>query len=312
MNVKGRRITIVEVGPRDGLQNEHAAVTTADKIEFVNRLGAAGLPVVEVSAFVSPTWVPQMADAAAVFAGIARRPGTRYTALVPNLAGLDRAIAAGVQEVAIFAASSETFSRRNINRSIQDSLTTYAQVCDRALAGGLKVRAYLSTAFGCPYEGNVAESTVADLVVRLLNLGVFEVAVSDTIGIAHPGQVLRVLDAVLARTAAAQVALHFHDTRGTALANVLAALSCGITTFDASAGGLGGCPYAPGAAGNLATEDLVYMLNGLEADTGVSLPALSAASAFIGGKLDHALPSRYAQWFRSAQRTGNDERATGN
>ncbi len=194
-----RKVTIVEVGPRDGLQNEHASISTADKIEFVNRLSAASLPVIEVSAFVSPKWVPQMADAAAVFAGITRRPGTRYTALVPNVAGLDRALQAGVAEVAVFAASTETFSREtSISRSTSRS-TNYKEVCARATAAGVRVRGYLSTAFGCPFEGAVAPARVADVAARLLDLGVFEVAVSDTIGIAHPGQVPRVLDAVLAR-----------------------------------------------------------------------------------------------------------------
>jgi hydroxymethylglutaryl-CoA lyase len=289
------RVTVVEVGPRDGLQNEHVTVSTADKIAFIDRLSAANLPVIEVSAFVSPKWVPQMADAAQLFAGITRRPGTRYTALVPNLAGLDRAMSAGVTEIAVFAASTETFSRKNINQSIEESLAAYKQVCDRALPSGIKVRGYLSTAFGCPFEGDVAPERVADVASRLLDLGVFEVAVSDTIGIAHPGQVPRVLEAVLARVPVSNVALHFHDTRGTALANVLAALPFGVATFDASAGGLGGCPYAPGAAGNLATDDLIYMLNGLGIETGVSLSALSEASAFIGRRLDHPLPSRYAQ-----------------
>ncbi len=290
-----RAITIVEVGPRDGLQNEHVTVSTADKIELVNRLGASGLPVIEVSAFVSPKWVPQMSDAEQVFAGITRRHGTRYTALVPNASGLERAQRAGVTEVAIFAASSETFSRKNINQGIDDSFVTYKAVCDAAVAAGMRVRGYLSTAFGCPYEGTVAPETVATLAARLLDLGVFEVAVSDTIGIAHPGQVAQLLDIVLARMPPDRVALHFHDTRGTALANVLTALPYGISTFDASVGGLGGCPYAPGAAGNLATEDVIYMLNGLGAETGVSLPALSEASSFIGSRLDHPLPSRYAQ-----------------
>ncbi len=290
-----RRVTIVEVGPRDGLQNERAVVPTADKIAFVNRLSAAHLPVIEVSAFVSPKWVPQMADAAEVFAGITRAPAIRYTALVPNLAGLDRAVAAGVTEVAVFAASTETFSRKNINQSIDESLATYAQVCDRARAAGLRVRGYLSTAFGCPFEGAVAPDRVADVAARLADLGVFEVAISDTIGIAHPGQVPRVLDAVLARVPVDQVALHFHDTRGTALANVLASLPYGIATFDASAGGLGGCPYAPGAAGNLATDDLIYMLDGLGLETGVSLAGVTEASTFIASKIDHPLPSRYAQ-----------------
>ncbi len=298
-----RRVTIVEVGPRDGLQNEHVLVPTADKIAFVDRLSAAGLPVIEVSAFVSPKWVPQMADAAEVFAGITRRSGTRYTALVPNLAGLDRAIAAGVSEIAVFAAASETFSRKNINQSVDESLATYRSVCERARSAGLRVRGYLSTAFGCPFEGDVPPERVAEVASRVADLGVFEVAISDTIGIAHPGQVPRVLDAVLARLPVDRIALHFHDTRGTALANVLTALPYGIATFDSSAGGLGGCPFAPGAAGNLATDDLVYMLDGLGIETGVSLEALSEASAFIEPKLDHRLPSRYAQAVASRTRS---------
>lgn len=296
--LRGRKVTVVEVGPRDGLQNESALVSTADKVAFVDHLSAANLPVIEVSAFVSPKWVPQMADAAGVFAGIARRTGIRYTALVPNLAGLDRALAAGVSEIAIVAAASETFSRMNINQSIADSLTTYQEVCHRALAAGLRVRGYLSTAFGCPYEGEIPPSTVATVAARLIEIGVLEVAISDTIGIAHPGQVPLVLDQVLKRIAIDRVALHFHDTRGTALANVLVGLEAGIATFDASAGGLGGCPYAPGAAGNLATDDLIYTLNGLGIETGVSLPALSKATAFIADRVGHPLPSRYAQAVR--------------
>ena len=306
-SVRGRRITVVEVGPRDGLQNERVSVSTADKIAFVDRLSAANLPVIEVTAFVSPKWVPQLADAAEVFAGIARKPGIRYTALVPNVAGLERAVEAGVREIAVFASATETFSRKNINQSIDESLAGYEVVSHRAAALGIRVRAYVSTAFGCPYEGDVAPQKAADVAARLIALGAFEVAISDTIGIAHPGQVPRVLDAVLARVPLDQVALHFHDTRGTALANVLAALACGVSTFDASAGGLGGCPYAPGAAGNLATEDLVYMLNGLGAETGVALEALSEASAFIATRLDHPLPSRYAQAAAAAAelKTGN-------
>jgi hydroxymethylglutaryl-CoA lyase len=292
---RGRQVAIVEVGPRDGLQNEQVSVSTADKIEFVNRLGEANLPVIEVSAFVSPKWVPQMADAAEVFAGITRVPGTRYTALVPNLEGLARAMSAGLSEVAVFASATETFSRRNINQSISDSLAGYKQVCERALAAGMRVRGYLSVAFGCPYEGDVLPEKVADIAARLLALGVFEVAVSDTIGVAHPGQIPAVLERVLERIPVECLALHFHDTRGTALANVLAALPFGVVTFDASAGGLGGCPYAPGAAGNLATDDLIYMLNGMGVETGVSLPKLSEASAFIAARLDHPLASRYAQ-----------------
>jgi len=289
------KVTVVEVGPRDGLQNEHVVVPTPDKIEFINRLSAAGLPVIEVSAFVHPKWVPQLADAEQVVAGLTQRAGTRYSALVPNLTGLERAIRVGVTEIAVFAASSETFSRMNINQSIDASMTTYKQVCDQALRAHMRVRGYLSTAFGCPFEGEVAPERVAELAARLIQLGAFEVAVSDTIGIAHPGQVPKVLEKVLARLSADQVALHFHDTRGTALANVLTALPFGIRTFDASAGGLGGCPYAPGAAGNLATDDLIYMLDGLKIETGVSLGALGEASAFIGARLDHRLPSRYAQ-----------------
>jgi len=288
-------VTVVEVGPRDGLQNEHAAVDTADKIAFVDRLSAAGHKAIEVSAFVSPKWVPQMADATQVFAGITRRPGTRYTALVPNQRGLERATAAGADEVAIFAAASETFSRKNINQSIDESLAAYAGVCADAKAAGLPVRGYLSTCFVCPFEGPVDPARVASIAGRLLEIGVYEVAISDTIGAATPGDVLRVLGAVSDRLPLHQTALHFHDTRGTALANVLAGLDYGVTTFDSSSGGLGGCPFAPGAAGNLATEDLLFMLNGLGIETGVSIDRVAVASRFIETKLDHRLPSRYLQ-----------------
>jgi hydroxymethylglutaryl-CoA lyase len=289
------RVTITEVGPRDGLQNETTRVSTRDKIAFVDRLSQAALPVIEVSAFVSAAWIPQLADAAEVFAGITRRPGTRYSALVPNLKGLDRAVAAGVGEVAVFAASSETFSRRNINTSIDESLEVYGRVARTALAGGLRVRGYLSTAFGCPFEGQVPIARVVELTSRLLDLGVFEVALSDTIGVAHPGQVRRVVGATLERIGSDRLALHFHDTRGTALANVLAALEFGIAAFDASAGGLGGCPYAPGASGNLATEDLLYMLHGLGLETGVDVDAVFQASRAIEPLVEHALPSRYVR-----------------
>jgi len=293
-------VTIVEVGPRDGLQNEKVSVATSDKVAFIDALTAAGLPVIEVSAFVNPRRVPQMSDAADLFVRITRRPGVRYTALVPNLTGLDRAAAAGLQEIAIFAASSEAFSRANINQGIEESFANYAAVCERARQSGMRVRAYLSTAFGCPYEGPVPQERVADLTARLLDMGAFEVAVSDTIGVAHPAQVSSVLETIAARAPLDRIALHFHDTRGTALANVLTALTIGIATFDASAGGLGGCPYAPGASGNLATEDLVYMLDGLGVETGVSLPGVVAASSIVGAKLDHPLPSRYAQAARAA------------
>ena len=295
------KVTIVEVGPRDGLQNESAKVSTADKIAFVNLLSAAGAAVIEVGAFVSPKWVPQMADTTDVFAAIEKRAGTRYTALVPNLAGLDRAHAAGVTEVAIFAAASETFSKKNINQSIDQSLATYAEVCERALSFGMRVRGYLSTAFGCPFEGAVAPVAVARVAAALIEMGAFEVAVSDTIGIAHPGQVPAVVNAVAERVPIDRIALHFHDTRGTALANVMAALPLGIATFDASAGGLGGCPYAPGATGNLATEDLVYMLDGLGLQTGIDLAKLLEASTFIESRLEHPLPSRYYRASRTTR-----------
>ncbi len=301
MNRRPARVTVVEVGPRDGLQNESAKIPTPEKIAFVDALSAAGLPVVEVSAFVIPKWVPQMADAAEVYAGITRRPGTRYPALVPNLAGLQRAKAAGVDEIAIFAAASETFSKRNINQSIDESLDTYRAVAERARGLGMRVRAYLSTAFGCPFEGAVDPRQVARVAESLIGMGAFEVAVSDTIGIAHPGQVPVVVEAVAEHVPIEKVALHFHDTRGMALANVLTALDLGIATFDASAGGLGGCPYAPGATGNLATEDLIYMLDGLGIETGVNLDAVVEASARIAGHVGHAPASRYFHAARAAR-----------
>lgn len=289
------RVEIVEVGPRDGLQNEAVAIAAADKAAFVDLLSEAGLPVIEAGAFVNPKRVPRMADAAEVFAAIQRREGTRYSALVPNLKGLERALAAGASEVGIFAAASETFSRRNINQGIDESFATYAEVCREALAAGVPVRGYLSTCFGCPYEGDVPPQRVAALAARLRDLGVYQVALSDTIGVAHPAQVWSVLDVVSPLVPAPLLALHFHDTRGTGLANVLAALDRAITTFDASAGGLGGCPFAPGASGNLATEDLVYMLDGLGIETGVRLPGILAASGFMEARLDHPLPSRLYQ-----------------
>lgn len=298
--MRPRDVTIVEVGPRDGLQNEKAIVAADVKIGFVDRLTAAGHKVIEVSAFVSPKWVPQMGDAMEVLKGITQKSGVRYTALVPNRSGLDRAFEAGVREIAIFAASSETFSRKNINQSIDESLVTYRQVTDAALQAGLRVRAYLSTAFGCPYEGAVRPERVVEITERLVDLGAFEIAISDTIGIGHPGQVAQLLDTLLPRVPVDRLALHFHDTRGTALANVLAGLDHGITTFDSSAGGLGGCPYAPGAAGNLATEDLVYMLDGLGITTGVSLARVMDASRYIEPALGHPLPSRYLQAARAA------------
>lgn len=295
-------ITVYEVGPRDGLQNESSRLDTADKVAFINALSAAGLPIVEVGAFVSPASVPQMADSDAVCREIHRRKGTRYVALVPNLKGLDRALDAGIRDVAVFAGASESFSRRNINQSIAESLANYRGVATRALAAGARVRAYLSTAFGCPFEGAVAVDRVVDLTIALKDLGASEVSVSDTIGIAHPGQVRLLLETMMRTVSPLDVALHFHDTRGTALANVLAALDFGITTFDSSAGGLGGCPFAPGATGNLATEDLVYMLHGLGHETGVDLDAVAAASIALEGRLDHPLPSRYVQARKASAR----------
>jgi hydroxymethylglutaryl-CoA lyase len=304
------RIRIVEVGPRDGLQNESVTVATATKIAFVNALAAAGHQAIELTAFVSPKWVPQMSDAAAVVAGVESRPGLQYSALVPNRAGLERALAAGIRHVAIFAAASETFSRRNINVSIDESLRTYGDVAAAALAAGVSVRGYLSTAFGCPFEGAVDVERVISLTEQLLAAGVYEVAVSDTIGIAHPGQVSRLLDRLLARVPADRVALHFHDTRGTALANVLVALQHGVATFDSAAGGLGGCPYAPGATGNLATEDLLYMLEGLEIATGVSLEGVVLASLAIESAIGHPLPSRYVQAWKSTRAKAGHEDTT--
>ncbi len=288
------RVAVVEVGPRDGLQNESTVVATDDKVAFVDKLSAAGHRTIEVSAFVRPDRVPQMADASDVFAGITRRPGTRYTALVPNVNGLTRAIDSRVDEIAVFAAASESFSRRNINQTIAESLDTYRSVMQRAAERGIPVRAYVSTAFGCPFEGAVAAGAVAAVAGALFDMGAYQIAVSDTIGIAHPGDVPRVVSAVAGTVPLDRIALHFHDTRGTALANVLAALDLGVTTFDASAGGLGGCPFAPGATGNLATEDLLYMLNGLGIETGVDLNAVLAASRFMESKVGHPLASRYA------------------
>jgi isopropylmalate/homocitrate/citramalate synthase len=294
------RVNLVEVGPRDGLQNEKETIPTDVKIRFIDALTAAGHRAIEVSAFVSPKWVPQMADALEVFRGITRRPDVRYSALVPNRAGLDRALEAGVADIAIFAAASETFSQRNINQTIAASMAGYRDVTTAALAAGMRVRAYLSTAFGCPFEGAVDPRRVGELSEQLLAMGAYEVSVSDTIGIAHPGQVPRVLDAVAARIPLEKIALHFHDTRGTALANVLAALQYGVATFDSAAGGLGGCPYAPGATGNVATEDLVYMLDGLGVSSGVSIDGVMAASTALEPLLGHSLPSRFVAATRAS------------
>lgn len=301
MRVPGQ-VTVVEVGPRDGLQNETAAVSTPDKVRFIDALTGAGHRAIEVSAFVSPAWVPQMADAADVFAAIARRPGVRYTALVPNLKGFERARAAGADEVAVFASASEQFSRANVNQSIDDALARHAEVAAAAAAAGVPVRGYVSCAFGCPFEGAVAVGAVARVTRALLDMGVYEVAISDTIGIAHPGQVATVLAALLLEAPVARLALHLHDTRGTALANVLVGLDAGITTFDAAAGGLGGCPYAPGASGNLGTEDLLYMLHGLGIQTGVALDRVLAATTALAPALGHPPRSAYVRAALAARR----------
>jgi len=286
---------IVEVGPRDGLQNEKVTIPTQVKIDYITALGDAGLRVIEAGAFVSPKWVPQMADSAEVYANIPKDPGVDYPVLVPNGKGLDRAIDAGVKSIAIFTAASETFNKRNINMSIDESFVNYAPVAARARAEGIRVRGYVSTAFGCPYEGDVAPEKVLEVVARLLDLGCYEVSVGDTIGVGTPMQVQGVIGILLQVVPASRLAMHFHDTRGTALANTLAALEMGIATYDASSGGLGGCPYAPGASGNLATEDLVYMLDRMGIDTGVDLNRLVRASAIIAPYLDHPLPGRYLQ-----------------
>jgi hydroxymethylglutaryl-CoA lyase len=295
------RVTIAEVGPRDGLQNDPAALATADKIGFVDRLSDAGLPVIEVGAFVSPRWVPAMTDTEAVARGIRRHPGIRYTALVPNLRGLDRATSVGLKDVSVFGAASESFSRHNINQTIAESFERFRGVVREAESRGIRVRGYLSTAFGCPYEGEVPPARVADLTYELLQMGVHQVAVSDTIGVAHPGSVWRVLEAVARRVPVTSIALHFHDTRGTGLANVLAGLQSGVATFDASCGGLGGCPYAPGASGNLATEDLLYLLAGLGIATGVRMEALVAASEFIAPRVAGPLPSRFLRAWQASR-----------
>ena len=289
------RVAIVEVGPRDGLQNEKVTIPTHAKVEYITALGDAGLRVIEAGAFVSPKWVPQMADTEEVYRNIPRDPGVDYPVLVPNMKGLERAVETGVKSISIFTASSETFNKRNINMTIDESFANYVPVAHRALAEGMRVRGYVSTAMGCPYEGEVPPEKVLEVSARLLDLGCYEVSIGDTIGVGTPMQVQGVVGMLLQVIPASKLAMHFHDTRGTALANTLAALEMGISTFDASAGGLGGCPYAPGASGNLATEDLVYMLDGMGIETGVDLGRLVRASQIVAPYLDHPLPGRYLQ-----------------
>jgi hydroxymethylglutaryl-CoA lyase len=288
-----RRVTVVEVGPRDGLQNEHGVVSSADKIRFIDLLSTAGFAVLEATSFVSPRAVPQLADASEVLAGITRRPGTRYTALVPNRKGMERALAAGVDEVAVFTGASEAFVQHNINTSIAGSIANFAPVVAMAREARKRVRGYISTAFGCPYAGAVKPAAVLDVAERLLALGVDELSIGDTIGVATPNQVAELCTLLATRVPLERLAMHFHDTRGTALANVLTALQMGVGIFDSSAGGLGGCPYAPGASGNLATEDLLYMLHGLGIETGVDLAQVVEASRFLAGVRAQAPASRY-------------------
>jgi hydroxymethylglutaryl-CoA lyase len=286
------RVTVVEVGPRDGLQNERAQVSTRDKIEFVNRLSAANLPVIEVSAFVSPKWVPQMADAAEVMAGIERRPGVRHSVLTPNLKGWEAAAATRPDEIVVFGAASEAFSRKNINCSIAESIERFAPVVAAAKAAGLKVRGAISCTVGCPYEGDVPPERTG-MVARLMkDIGVDHVGVADTIGVGTPLKVRRAMEAALQVYPIDEVSGHFHDTYGQALANIYECLQMGVSTFDASVAGLGGCPYAKGATGNVATEDVVYLLHGLGIETGIDLDKLVDAGDFISRRIGKANGSR--------------------
>ncbi len=290
-----QQVTIVEVGARDGLQNEPVIVDSVDKIALINQLSASGLSLIEVGSFVSPQLVPQMADTADILAGVERRPDISYPVLVPNQKGLEAALSAGAEEVAIFCAASETFSQRNLNCSIKQSFERFAKLTEMALSQGVKVRGYISCVAGCPYEGDVATKVVADLAAQLVELGCYEISLGDTIGIATPGQVQTLLEMVTEYVPKQQLAVHFHDTYGQALANIIVALDTGITTIDSSVAGLGGCPFAPGASGNVATEDVLYMLNGLGIETGVNLDSLIAAGNFISDILARPTRSRVAQ-----------------
>jgi hydroxymethylglutaryl-CoA lyase len=289
------RIRIVEVGPRDGLQNEPQTVDTRVKVELINRLSATGLRAVEATAFVSPRWVPQMADNAAVMAGIARKPGVSYPVLVPNMQGFEAAVAAGCDEVAVFAAASESFSRKNINCSIEESLRRFAPVIEAARSARVRVRGYISCVLGCPYEGAVSPGAVADVAARLFDMGCYEISLGDTIGVGTPGDTESMLDCVAQRVPVEKLAGHFHDTYGQALANILAAMQRGVSVFDSAVAGLGGCPYARGATGNVATEDVVYMLHGMGIETGVDLDAVVDTGRFISDALGRPPASRVAR-----------------
>jgi hydroxymethylglutaryl-CoA lyase len=286
------RVRIVEVGPRDGLQNESRIVPTSSKAEFIRMLEDAGLRDIEVASFVHPKWVPQLADAAELIQQLGSQNQVRYSALVPNMRGLERALEAGIRRIAVFTAASETFNRRNINMGIDESISVFRPVVARALKAGMSVRGYVSTCFVCPYEGPVAREKTADVTAALFDVGVDEVSIGDTIGAATPKDVEHMCSLLLGRFPASDLAMHFHDTYGMAIANVYQSLQMGLTTFDSSAGGIGGCPYAPGASGNLATEDLVYLLDRLGIESGVSLKMLRRASHFIAKELQRDLPSR--------------------
>jgi len=292
-----RYVRVQEVGARDGLQNEPGTVPTDIKVDLIDRLARAGLPAVEAGAFVSPKWVPQMADSEEVFRRIERRDGVTYPALTPNMRGFERAIAVGVREVGVFAAASETFSQRNTNCIIEESLERFRSVCAAAQAAGVRVQGYVSTVLGCPYEGEIDPGVVADLCGRLHAMGCYRVSLGDTVGVGTPSKAAALVDRVAEAVPLNAIGIHFHDTYGQALANTLACLDRGVRVADSSVSGLGGCPYAPGAAGNLATEDLIYMLDGLGMETGVDLDAVAAAGAFITGWLGRAPASRVAQAF---------------
>ena len=294
-----KSVRIVEVGPRDGLQNQPQKIDTALKSEWIRRLAACGLPEVEATSFVRPDWIPQLADATDVIAALPTDSSTLFSALVPNLRGLHTARDAGVKRIALFTAASETFNKKNTNASIEESLERFRGIFDVLAGQEMFVRGYVSTAFGCPYEGDVAVEKVVEVSRALHELGCQELSISDTIGVAHPRQVTEVVDAVAAVVPREAIALHFHDTRGLALNNVVAGLHVGVTTYDASAGGLGGCPYAPGAAGNLATEDLVYLLDGLGIESGVDLDALAAANLWFESHFEQPFPSRVLATYRS-------------
>ena len=292
MSAFPRRVKIVEVGPRDGLQNEPGVVPAEVKIELIDRLTEAGLSAIEATSFVSPKWVPQMADAAQVMAGVRRKPGVSYPVLVPNMKGLEAATAAGAKEVAVFAACTETFSQRNTNCTIEESFQRFAPVCKAALDSGLKVRGYLSVVLGCPFEGEVEPAAVGDAARRLHEMGCYEVSLGDTIGVGTPLKTGRMIEVVARHVPADRLAGHFHDTYGQALANILASLERGVAVFDSSIAGLGGCPYAPGATGNVATEDVLFMLDGMGIETGVDMDKLLAAGEYICTFLGRPTASR--------------------